>query len=116
MNSFSPELKEKEEIEPDLQNLQSDRNSVEKAPLLYGLVLAGGEGRRVKAFVRRLRGDSLPKQYVNFTGLYSMLEHTYRRVEKLIPRQRLFTIVNQGQLRFLDLQRQLRDRDRKSVV
>jgi len=116
MNSFRPKLKEKEEIEPDLQNLQSDRNSVEKAPLLYGLVLAGGEGRRVKAFVRRLRGDSLPKQYVNFTGLYSMLEHTYRRVEKLIPRQRLFTIINQGHLRFLDVQRQLRDRHRGTVI
>jgi mannose-1-phosphate guanylyltransferase len=28
----------------------------------YGVVLAGGEGRRLGPFVRRLRGDTLPKQ------------------------------------------------------
>ena len=74
--------------------------AIEQAPQLCGLVLAGGEGQRLKSFIRRLRGDSLPKQYVKFTGARSMLEHTYRRVEKLIPRERLFTVVNQAHMEF----------------
>jgi len=55
----------------DLNCLQAERYGADKLARLYGLVLAGGEGQRVKAFVRRMRGDALPKQYVNFTGFYS---------------------------------------------
>lgn len=34
----------------------------------YGVVLAGGDGRRLEPFVNRVRGDSLPKQYLTFVG------------------------------------------------
>lgn len=74
-------------------------NANEQVAPLCGLVLAGGEGQRLKSFISRLRGDSLPKQYVKFTGARSMLEHTYRRAEKLIPRERLFTVVNQAHMK-----------------
>jgi hypothetical protein len=71
-------------IPTDLNCFQAERYA-DKLARLYGLVLAGGQGKRVKALVRRMRGDALPRRYVNFTGFYSMLEHTYRRLEKLIP-------------------------------
>ena len=71
-----------------------------KATPLCGVVLAGGEGQRLRSFVKQLRGDDLPKQYVNFSGSHSMLEHTYIRAEKLISRERLFTIVNRAHLDF----------------
>jgi mannose-1-phosphate guanylyltransferase len=45
--------------------------------LLRGLVLAGGDGRRLQAYVQQLRGEELPKQYINFVGRRSMLEHTF---------------------------------------
>ncbi len=32
----------------------------------FAVILAGGDGLRLGSFVRKLRGDSLPKQYVNF--------------------------------------------------
>jgi mannose-1-phosphate guanylyltransferase len=67
------------------------RCAADQAAQLCGLVLAGGEGQRLRPFVKRLRGDALPKQYVNFSGSRLMLEHTYSRAEKLIPRERLFT-------------------------
>jgi len=35
---------------------------------LWGLVLAGGEGKRLEDYVQQLRGEYLPKQYVNFIG------------------------------------------------
>jgi mannose-1-phosphate guanylyltransferase len=83
---------------------------------LCGLVLAGGEGQRLRPFVMRLRGDALPKQYVNFSGSLSMIEHTYRRAETLIPRGRLFTIVNQAHLKFAEVKDQLRDRHPETVI
>jgi mannose-1-phosphate guanylyltransferase len=101
---------------PNLRCIESDRNRADANARLYGLVLAGGDGQRVRPFVRRLRGDNLPKQYVNFTGFYSMLEHTYRRVEKLIPRERLLTVVNQDHLKYPEVKRQLRFRPKGTVI
>ena len=83
---------------------------------MCGLVLAGGEGQRLRSFVKRLRGDALPKQYVNFSGARSMLEHTYIRAEKLISRERLFTVVNQTHLNFPQVNEQLYDREPTTVV
>jgi len=90
--------------------------ATEPAGPLCGLVLAGGEGQRLKSFIRRLRGDSLPKQYVKFTGAHSMIEHTYRRVEKLILRERVFTVVNQAHLKHQAVVDQLAGRSPGTVV
>jgi mannose-1-phosphate guanylyltransferase len=72
-----------------------------------GVVLAGGDGSRVRPFVERLRGKALPKQYVNFVGTRSMLEHTLSRAKKLIAPERLFTVVNEAHLRLPEARRQL---------
>jgi mannose-1-phosphate guanylyltransferase len=79
-------------------------------------VLAGGEGRRLKPLIQRLRGDSLPKQYVGFTGAHSMIEHTFRRAERLIPRTRLFTVVTQSHLSHPLVVKQLSRRPPGTVV
>ena len=50
-----------------------------------GIVLAGGEGKRLQPFIKSLGKGTLPKQYVNFIGNRSMLEHTLKRAEKLMP-------------------------------
>lgn len=101
---------------PALNPIHGIPVAAEQAPPLCGLVLAGGEGPRLKSFIRRLRGDSLPKQYVKFTGAHSMLEHTYRRAEKLIPRERLFTVVNQAHLKYPAVVDQLDGRHPGTVV
>ena len=81
-----------------------------------GIVLAAGEGERLKAFVYRLRGDALPKQYVNFIGTRSMLEHTFSRVQRLIPPTRLCTVVSRDHLVRPEVRRQLLGRPRGTVV
>lgn len=81
-----------------------------------GIVLAAGEGLRLQRFIRRLRGDALPKQYVNFMGTRSMLEHTLHRAEKLISPNRLFTVVSREHLRYPEVQRQLSARPEETVV
>jgi mannose-1-phosphate guanylyltransferase len=81
-----------------------------------GIVLAGGDGRRLEAFVRRLRGDALPKQYVDFSGNGSLLEQTFRRAERLIPARRLFTVVSRNHFAYPEVWRQLADRPGGRVV
>jgi len=85
-------------------------------PLRCGIVLAAGDGKRLRSFIHRLRGDGIPKQFVNFLGTRSMLEQTYHRVEKLIPPEYLLTIVNRDHLRYLDVRRQLSSRSEKTVI
>lgn len=88
----------------------------EGATVRCGVVLAGGDGRRLRAFVQRMRGDALPKQYVDFTGNGSLLEQTFRRAERLIPSRRLFTVVSREHFAFPDVWRQLADRPGGRVV
>jgi len=47
---------------------------------LCGIVLAGGEGLRLRPLTRRLYGDERPKQYAAVVGARSMLRQTLDRV------------------------------------
>jgi mannose-1-phosphate guanylyltransferase len=83
---------------------------------LWGIVLAGGDGKRLQPLVYNLRGDALPKQFVNFIGSRSMLEHTFARAEKLIPRERLMTVVSREHLKYPEVRRQIAGRVRNTVI
>ncbi len=68
---------------------------------LWIVVLAGGEGRRLKAFLRTVLGDSRPKQFCQIIGGRSMLRHTWDRARRLVPAHRLVTVITAGQERFM---------------
>ncbi|MBI3620764.1 MAG: NTP transferase domain-containing protein [Nitrospirae bacterium] len=72
-----------------------------------GIILAAGDGTRLRPMVRRLRGDALPKQYVRFDGRSSMLEQAVGRAATLIPEERLFTVVGRHHLAHRDAREQL---------
>jgi mannose-1-phosphate guanylyltransferase len=91
-------------------------NGAREDSLPYALVLAGGEGKRLRPFVHLLRQDLLPKQYVNFIGRRSMLEHTLDRAEQLAPAAHVFTIVNKHHLVFPDARRQIAKRSNGTVI
>lgn len=76
----------------------------------YGIVLAGGNGERLRELVYERRGDYLPKQYNNFIGRRSMLEHTFDRAGKLIRAENLFVVINREHLLFKEVRRQIRSR------
>jgi mannose-1-phosphate guanylyltransferase len=59
---------------------------------LWGIVLAGGDGERLKGFVREQFGTEVPKQFCTFIGTRTMLERTVRRARLLIPSERLVVI------------------------
>ncbi len=81
-----------------------------------GVILAAGDGTRLRAFVHRLRGDALPKQFVPFFGEPSLFERTVSRAEILIPSDRLFTVVGRHHLAFPDAARQLASRPQGTVI
>jgi mannose-1-phosphate guanylyltransferase len=92
-----------------------DTRSVDDG-LVHGIVLAAGEGKRLQRYVQEMRGEALPKQYVNLAGRRSMLEHTFNRAEKIISRERIFTVVSRGHLLRADVCRQLASRPRETLI
>lgn len=60
----------------------------------WGVVLAGGEGNRVKDFLSALCGGRGIKQFCSILGGRSLLQMTLDRVQRLIPRERVLIIVD----------------------
>jgi mannose-1-phosphate guanylyltransferase len=60
---------------------------------LWVVVLAGGEGTRLRDYVRGRLGHELPKQYCAFSGGRTMLQHTLDRARRFAPPSRIVTIV-----------------------
>ena len=52
---------------------------------LWSIVLAGGDGVRTSALIRRWLGAANPKQYCAFVGTRSMFQHTLDRAALLTP-------------------------------
>jgi mannose-1-phosphate guanylyltransferase len=83
---------------------------------LWGIVLAAGDGKRVEEFIQHALGTKIPKQYVNFVGRRSMLEHTFNRAERLIPESRILTIIGRHHLSHPEVRRQLFSRPKQNVI
>ena len=60
---------------------------------LWAIVLAGGEGVRLRSLTRRLYGDDRPKQYAALVGARSLLRQTLDRVSLLIPPERTVVVT-----------------------
>ncbi len=52
---------------------------------LWAIVLAGGQGVRLRPLVRQVCGDDRPKQFASIIGSKSLLRHTLERVSLRIP-------------------------------
>src|SRR5216117_2342976 len=57
------------------------------------VVLAGGDGTRLRSLTRQLAGDDRPKQFCHLLGAETLLGATRRRARRLIAPERLFTVV-----------------------
>jgi mannose-1-phosphate guanylyltransferase len=65
---------------------------------LWSLVLAGGDGERLKPLVGRWLGRHKPKQYCTFIGTRSMFQHTVDRSDRIIPPERRVTVIARDHL------------------
>ena len=62
-------------------------------PHSWSIVLAGGEGERLRALTKRWLGGHRPKQYCAFVGNRSMLQHTLDRAMVLSGINRTLVVV-----------------------
>jgi mannose-1-phosphate guanylyltransferase len=60
---------------------------------VWTVVLAGGDGERLRPLTERWLGRHVPKQYCTFVGTRSMLEHTLDRALQLSVPERVVTVV-----------------------
>jgi mannose-1-phosphate guanylyltransferase len=63
------------------------------SPHTWSIVLAGGEGERLRALTKRWLGVHRPKQYCAFVGQRSMLQHTLDRAVMLSGADRSLVVV-----------------------
>ena len=60
---------------------------------LWVLVLAAGEGSRIRHLTTDSNGRSAPKQYASLNGEASMLRKTLDRAARIVPRERVAVVV-----------------------
>jgi mannose-1-phosphate guanylyltransferase len=51
----------------------------------WSLILAGGDGVRLRSLTRAITGEARPKQFCPLLDGETLLEHTRRRVDRLSP-------------------------------
>jgi mannose-1-phosphate guanylyltransferase len=69
---------------------------------VWGIILAAGEGKRLKQYIRSRFNSDCPKQFCAFTGTRSMLAHTIARAQLLIPPDRIMVTLNSRQSSFVE--------------
>ena len=70
------------------------------APGYSAVILAGGDGTRLRSLTRALAGDERPKQFCHLLGAETLLAATRRRARRLIAPERLFSVVTRKHERF----------------
>jgi mannose-1-phosphate guanylyltransferase len=76
-----------------MQGLQANKTShVER----WAVILAGGDGTRLRSFTRSLTGDDRPKQFAPVIGGKTLLDQTRARVALSIPEDQTLTIVTKS--------------------
>src|SRR5262245_2498439 len=64
----------------------------------WALVLAGGDGARLRDLTTLIAGAPIPKQYCRIDGERSLLEATLARIAPVAGARRTMAIVNQSHL------------------
>jgi mannose-1-phosphate guanylyltransferase len=73
--------------------MRSEKHSVNHQKA-WAVVLAGGDGTRLRSFTRPIAGDDRPKQFCSLYGGRTLLAHTRARLAHAIaPERTLFTLV-----------------------
>lgn len=66
----------------------------------WAVILAGGDGMRLRPLTRELAGDDRPKQYCRVVGSETLLTQTRRRVARSVSPQQTLVVVTRHHERF----------------
>jgi mannose-1-phosphate guanylyltransferase len=66
----------------------------------WGVILAGGDGKRLLSLTRRITGDDRPKQFCALTGGETLWKQTRRRVARIIPGPHTLLILTRTHERY----------------
>jgi mannose-1-phosphate guanylyltransferase len=66
----------------------------------WAVVLAGGDGTRLRPLTRFLSGDERPKQFCSIFGGETLVEQTIRRVSQAVPARQTVIVLTQTHERF----------------
>ena len=64
------------------------------------IVLAGGDGARLRSLTKFISGSEIPKQYCPILGDQTMLEETLERTNAAVPAEHTVVVVNRAHCRF----------------
>jgi mannose-1-phosphate guanylyltransferase len=81
---------------------------------LWAIILAGGDGVRMREYLKTRRNMDRPKQFANIIGTRSMLQHTVERVKRIVPIQRMRIVVNNSHLKYVYAD--IPETERKSLI
>lgn len=66
----------------------------------WAVILAGGDGVRLRSMTRSIAGDDRPKQFCALVGPDALLTETRRRAALAVPAHRTLIVVNRAHERF----------------
>ena len=78
---------------PGMKNPEMERDR-------WAVLLAGGDGMRLRSLTRHLTGDERPKQFCPVIGGRTLLEQTWRRTALAVPADRTLVVVTRKHERF----------------
>jgi len=73
--------------------IQKESDCLDAGGHRWAVILAGGDGTRLRPLTRRLSGDDRPKQFCNVLGDETLLDQTLRRVARIVCPERTFSVV-----------------------
>jgi mannose-1-phosphate guanylyltransferase len=66
----------------------------------WGVILAGGDGKRLLPLTRKLTGEDRPKQFCALSGTDTLLKETWQRVSHVVPHSNILLVLTQTHERF----------------
>ena len=66
----------------------------------WALILAGGDGQRLRSLTRIIAGDERPKQFCRIVGRQTLLEVTQTRIAHTVPPNRTLVVLTRAHERY----------------
>ena len=90
----------------------SDGGASTQGARRWGIILAGGDGTRLKNLTRLVCGDDRPKQFCPLVGKDTLVEQTRKRAERCISSEQILFLLTRSHSAFYLNERGLRPSQR----